>query len=72
MAKAKKKRNKVYRGADSKLVSPQVIKVEAVDRNKPRQWWHEKKRIAKPIIIASLIALIVVWLLWELLRAVLL
>lgn len=72
MAKTKKKRNKSYRGADAKFATPQVIKVEAVDRSKPTQWWHEKKRIAKPIILTTLVVFVVVWLLWELLRAILL
>ncbi|HEY0965027.1 MAG TPA: hypothetical protein VGE13_00930 [Candidatus Saccharimonadales bacterium] len=70
MGKTKKKRNKVYRGADAKQAVPQVVKVEAVDRSKPRQWWHEKKRIAKPIMIATLVVLVIVWLLSELLRAI--
>lgn len=70
MGKTKKKRNKVYRGADAKQATPQIVKVEAIDRSKPRQWWHEKKRIAKPVIITVTIALVVVWLLSELLRAV--
>lgn len=72
MTKTKKKRNKAYRGVDSKLAVPQVIKVEAVDRSQPLQWWHEKKRILKPVIIAALVIILIVWLLWELLRATLL
>lgn len=70
MAKTKKKRNKAYRGAGAKSAAPHVVKVEAIDRSKPRQWWHEKKRIARPIIITTLVALVVVWLVWELLRAI--
>lgn len=70
MGKTKKKRNKAYRGADAKQATPQIVKVEAADRSKPMQWWHEKKRIAKPIIITGLVVIVVIWLLSELLRAI--
>lgn len=70
MGKQKKKRNKAYQGADAKNAAPQVLRVAAVDRSKPRQWWHEKKRIAKPILIASAVVITVIWLLFELLRVI--
>ena len=71
MPKQKKKRNKVYRGTDAKLTAPQVIRVEAVNRNKVSQWWFEKKRIAKPILIATAVIVILIWLIFELFRAIL-
>lgn len=70
MGKQKKKRNKAYKGADAKDASPTVVRVAAVDRNKPAQWWYEKKRIAKPVLIAAGVVTVIVWLLFELLRAI--
>ena len=68
MAKQKKKRNKAYRGQDAKIQAPQVIRVEAANRNKVSQWWFEKKRIVRPVAIAGAIALVIIWLLFELVR----
>lgn len=70
MAKQKKKRNKIYRGRDAKLAQPQVLRVEAVNRSRIGQWWFEKKKFVKPITIAVGVALLVVWLLVELIRIV--
>lgn len=69
MAKQKKKRNKVYKGADA-AARPVVTKVSAVNRNKLQQWWFEKKRIVKPIAITALVIAIVVWLIFELIRVI--
>lgn len=71
MAKRQKKRNKTYRGADAKLAQPSVTRVAAVERNKLQQWWHDKKRIAKPVMIAVAVIVIAIWLLFELFRAIL-
>lgn len=70
MTKQKKKRNKVYRGADASMTKPVVTKISAANRNKPQQWWFEKKRIAKPILIASGVVAAVVWLIFELIRLI--
>lgn len=70
MAKQKKKRNKVYRGADASVTKPIVTRISAANRNKPQQWWFEKKRVAKPILIASGVVAAVAWLIFELIRAV--
>lgn len=70
MAKQKKKRNKVYRGADASVTKPVVTKISAANRNKPQQWWFEKKRIAKPVLIAGGVVAGVAWLIFELIRAV--
>lgn len=70
MAKQKKKRNKVYRGADASITKPVVTKISAANRNKPQQWWFEKKRVAKPILIASGVVAVVVWLIFELVRLI--
>ena len=66
MSKQKKKRNKQYTGAGSNAVRPQTIRVEAVQRNKAQLWWHERKRVLKPALIAAAVITIVAWLLFEL------
>lgn len=66
--KAKKKRNKTYRGADAAMTRPAITKVSAVDRSKLGQWWFDHKRIAKPIIIGVLIIAGLTWLIIELVR----
>lgn len=68
MAKQKKKRNKVYTGQDAKIVRPSVTRVSAVHRNKLQQWWLDNKRIAKPVLIAAAVAVVIVWLVIELVR----
>ena len=70
MAKQKKKRNKVYRGADASVSRPVVTKISAANRNKVQQWWFDKKRIAKPALIAGGVGIGVIWLIAELIRAV--
>lgn len=67
---SKKKRNKQYRGADAALTRPSVTKISAVNRSKMGQWWFEKKRIAKPILIAAAVIIVVAWLIFELVRLV--
>lgn len=70
MAKQKKKRNKVYKGNDAAVSRPTITRVSAVNRNKFQQWWFEKKRIVKPVGIASGVAIFVVWLVFELISVV--
>lgn len=70
MAKQKKKRNKVYTGNDSAVTRPTITRVSAVNRNKLQQWWFEKKRIVKPVGIASGVAVLVVWLIFELISVI--
>lgn len=66
--KSKKKRNKQYRGVDAALTKPTVTRLSAANRSKLGQWWFERKRIAKPILIAAAITAVVVWLIFELIR----
>ena len=68
MAKQKKKRNKVYRGSDASVSRPSVTRISAANRNPVQQWWFEKKRIAKPVTIATGVVILVVWLVIELIR----
>lgn len=53
MGKNKKKRNKVYQGQDAKTTQTSVTRISAVHRNPLSQWWHDKKRVAKPILITG-------------------
>lgn len=66
--KQKKKRNKQYKGADAAMSKPAVTRISAVNRSKLGQWWFDHKRIAKPILIALGIVLVVGWLIYELIR----
>lgn len=66
--KPKKKRNKQYKGAEASLDRPVVTRISAVNRSKFGQWWFDHKRIAKPVLIASGVILVVGWLIYELIR----
>jgi len=68
--KSKKKRNKRYQGADAALTKPVVTRISAANRSKVGQWWFDHKRIAKPVAIAVAIALVVTWLIIELVRII--
>jgi hypothetical protein len=68
MTKQKKKRTKQYSGADAKITRPTLTRVSAVNRNKVQQWWIDNNRIAKPVLIAAVVAVIVIWLMIELVR----
>jgi len=57
--KQKKKRNKAYTGVDAALTRPVVTKISAVNRNRVSQWWFEHKKIARPIIIASIVVAVI-------------
>ena len=66
--KQKKKRNKPYRGVDAAISRPIVTKVSAANRSKLGQWWFERKRVLKPVLIASGVVAVVIWLIFELIR----
>lgn len=68
MAKQKKKRTKTYTGASASIVRPVVTRMHASNRSPLQQWWHEKKTVAKPVLITSGVALVVIWLIVELFR----
>lgn len=70
MAKKQKKRNKAYSGADAKTAAPVVTRISAANRSALGQWWFDRKRVLKPILIAALVVTIVVWLIFELVRFV--
>ena len=66
--KTKKKRNKKYQGVDAAVERPTVTRITAANRSKLSQWWFEKKRIAKPVLITSGVVAILVWLGFEIAR----
>ena len=68
--KQRKKRNKAYTGADAAITRPVVTKISAVNRSKPGQWWFDHKRIAKPIIITSLVIIAIVILIIQLISLI--
>ena len=70
MSKVKKKRNKIYQGANAAVTRPTVTRMTAANRGTIAQWWFEKKRIAKPVIIAVAVGIVVVILLFELVRII--
>jgi hypothetical protein len=66
--KVKKKRNKQYRGVDAAMTKPAVTRISAANRSKFGQWWFERKRVLKPVLITAAIIIAVVWLIIELIR----
>lgn len=68
MSKNKKKRNKIYAGADAAITKPVITRIEAVQRSKIGQFWFEKKKLLKPILITSGIAIAVIILVLQIVR----
>ena len=68
MARRKKKRNKVYTGADAALDKPVITRISAVNRSKPKQWWFDNKKVAKPILIISGVVILIVIIVFEIIR----
>lgn len=68
MSKAKKKRNKLYRGEDAAVQSastPVVHHYKAVQRNPLGEWWHDHRRAVSLGAKIGGGSLIIVWLLFE-------
>ena len=70
MAKQKKKRTKKSSGNEAKVARPVVTRVTAANRSRPSQWWFERKKILKPLIITSLVLAALVILIIEIVRLV--
>ncbi|MNS82929.1 hypothetical protein D3C72_1166900 [compost metagenome] len=68
MVKQKKKRTKKYSGAEAAVTRPVVTRVTAANRSKFGQWWFERKRILKPVLITAGVATLLVWLIIEIIR----
>jgi hypothetical protein len=66
--KQKKKRNKIYQGAEAAVTRPTVTKISAANRSKIGQWWFDHKRIARPVFIAAAVVAFIVILIVELVR----
>lgn len=66
--KQKKKRNKQYRGQDAAMTRPAVTRITAANRSALGQWWFDRKKILKPIIIAVAVAAVIALLIYELIR----
>lgn len=60
MAKQKKKRTKKYSGSDAAISRPIVTRVSAVNRSKMGQWYFDRRRILKPVLIGVGILIAVV------------
>ena len=60
--KVKKKRNKQYQGAEAAMTRPSVTRISAANRSKLGQWWFDRRKVLKPVLITSAIILGVVWL----------
>jgi hypothetical protein len=65
MGKNKKKRNKVYTGADAAITKPIITRIEAVNRSKLSQWWFEHKKALKPILAVAGIVIFVIIIIFE-------
>ena len=68
MSKNKKKRNKVYAGADAAITKPIITRIEAVQRSKIGQFLFEKKKLLKPVLIASGVVIVVIVLILQIVR----
>ena len=68
MSKHKKKRNKVYTGADAAITRPIITHIEAANRSKIGQWWFDHKKVYKPIMITSGIVIFVIIMIIEIVR----
>jgi len=68
MAKQKKKRNKVYTGADAAVTRPIITRISAANRSKLGQWWFEHKKALKPVLITSGIIIFIIILIVEIVR----
>lgn len=68
MVKQKKKRTKKYSGTDAAITRPVVTRMTAANRSKIGQWWFERKKFLKPILITSGAVLLIVWLITEIVR----
>lgn len=66
--KQKKKRNKPYRGVDAAIDRPVVTRISAVNRNPIGQWWFDHKKIARPVLIAAGVIIVIGYLVFELIR----
>lgn len=70
MAKVKKKRNKPYRGQDAAVQKPNITRISAANRSRLGQWWFDRKRILKPVLIAGAVVFVIILIIIEIVRIV--
>lgn len=70
MVKQKKKRTKKYSGSNAAMVRPAITRVSAVNRSKLGQYWYERKRVLKPVLIVAGIVAGVIVLVIEIIRII--
>ncbi|HYG83498.1 MAG TPA: hypothetical protein VD907_01325 [Verrucomicrobiae bacterium] len=70
MTKTKKKRDKPYTGPDAASTNPTIRRYEAVERSKIGQWWHDKKRVVKPVGIGVGVLVVLIWIIVEGIRII--
>jgi len=68
MGKNKKKRNKIYTGADAAITKPIITRIEAVNRSKIGQWWFDNKKMLKPILIVIGIVIFIIVIILEIIH----
>lgn len=59
MAKQKKKRSKIYKGAGAAMTRPSVTRVTAVQRSRSGQWVYDNKRMIRAVGIALGILIVI-------------
>lgn len=57
---SKKKRNKVYKGSNAASIRPTITRVSAVNRHPVHQWWVDRKRVVRPVLIIAGIILAII------------
>lgn len=57
---SKKKRDKKHHKHNVAADRPVIVKVSAVKRHPAHQWWVDHHRVAKPVLIAAAIAVVVI------------
>lgn len=56
---SKKKRTKKYHGSGA-VAHTTVTKVSAVKRNPLHQWWIERKKFARPVVITAAVIVVII------------
>ena len=69
MTKQKKKRNKIYTGADAAITRPIITRISATNRSKIGQWWFDHKKVLKPILVTAGIVIFVIIMIIEIIRS---
>jgi hypothetical protein len=70
MSKQKKKRNKVYTGANAAITKPIITRISAVNRSKPGQWWFDRKSTIKPLLKVTGIAFVIIVIVIEIINII--